>query len=238
MAQQAATNPAPIDIPNEGAPAEAETPGALHGNVWLTIQSWHAQRLISGRGAAPGKPAITGLVGFADRLRVIWSAACLDDPYADWWLIKLDAALERTRRRIERERETLDARLTAHATLRIEVATTDKPHRVRLQFTNPYAYGGAHVVAEFDTTARTILTARHVGLITAADAEASLRGCSGAIRTLFAVPEGYRVFRVDRAAVKRRDPAAKTAAERMGELPADVLSGERLAALAPRRAAP
>jgi hypothetical protein len=27
--------------------------------------------------------------GFADRLRVIWQAARNDDPYADWWLIKV-----------------------------------------------------------------------------------------------------------------------------------------------------
>ena len=236
MMHRAVADPPPIAEPDEVGPPEADAPGVLRGDVWLTVQSWHAQRLISGRGATLDKPAIIGLVGFADRLRVIWNAARADDPYADWWLIKIDAALKRARQRIKQECEALDTLIKTHSTLRISVAGTDKPYRVQLQFANPYAYWGAHVVAEFDTAARTILTARHVGLISGADAEASLRGCSGAIRALFAVPQGYRVYRINRDAVAHGEDAAKSAAERMGELPSDVLSGEHVAALAPRRA--
>ena len=58
--------------------------------------------------------------------------------------------------------------------------TSAKPYRVALNFANPYAYWGAHLIAEFDTTARTVLTAKHVGLISGDLAERSLQG-----RTLF-----------------------------------------------------
>ena len=59
-------------------------PGALQGEVWLTIQTYQAQSLIRGRRAVDGKPAIMGLIGFADRLKSLWQAVRFDDPYADW----------------------------------------------------------------------------------------------------------------------------------------------------------
>jgi hypothetical protein len=48
-----------------------QTPGALQGQVWLTVQTNQAPQLIHGRAGTPDKPAIIGLIGFADRLRVI-----------------------------------------------------------------------------------------------------------------------------------------------------------------------
>jgi len=236
MIEQTAPNSSPSEQLHNPPSTDNDAPGVLRGEVWLTVQSRHAQRLILGRAASLDKPAIIGLVGFADRLRVIWNAARADDPYADWWLIKIDEALERARQRIKTERAALDERIGQQSALQIKVVTTDKPYRIELQFANPYAYWGAHLIAEFDTTARTILTAKHVGLISNALAEQSLRGCGGAIRSLFAVPQGYRVFRIDRDTVQAGGQAAKQAADFMGDLPQDVLLGESSAALTPRKA--
>jgi len=236
MIEQTAPNSSPSEHLHNPPTTDDDAPGVLRGEVWLTVQSRHAQRLILGRAASLDKPAIIGLVGFADRLRVIWNAARADDPYADWWLIKIDEALERARQRIKTERAALDERIGQQSALQIKVATTDKPYRIELHFANPYAYWGAHLIAEFDTTARTILTAKHVGLISNADAEQALRACGGAIRSLFAVPQGYRVFRIDRSTVHAGDEAARQAAELMGELPPAVLLGECSAALTPRKA--
>ena len=224
------------EFPRNESSADGYATGALRGEVWLTVQSHHARRLILGRAATTEKPTIVGLVGFADRLRVIWNAARADDPYADWWLIKIDEALERARSRIKREQAVLDECIEQRSALQIKVVTSTKPYRVALNFANPYAYWGAHLIAEFDTTARTILTAKHVGLISGNLAEQSLHGCAGAIRSLFAVPQGYRVFRIDREGVKADSKMAKEAAEFMGEIPQAVLLGEQLAALTPHKA--
>ena len=97
MTEQTKRTPPQDGIPSSASSAHNPTPGALRGEVRLTVQSRYAQRLIVGRAWTPEKPAIIGLVGFADRLRVIWHAARADDPYADWWLIKIDAALQRAR---------------------------------------------------------------------------------------------------------------------------------------------
>ena len=238
MTESANPNAPEGEIPISVSSADNSEPGVLRGEVWLTVQSHHARRLILGRAATLEKPAIVGLVGFADRLRVIWNAARADDPYADWWLIKIDEALERARSRIKTERAALDECIEQRSALQIKVVTSSKPYRVALNFANPYAYWGAHLIAEFDTTARTILTAKHVGLISGNLAEQSLHGCAGAIRSLFAVPLGYRVLRIDREAVKANGKTAKEAAEFMGELPQAVLLGEHSAALTPRKAQP
>lgn len=235
MNEPANLNPAEGAIPSNDSNAENSAPGMLRDEVWLTVQCHHAQRLILGRAASLDKPAIIGLVGFADRLRVIWNAARADDPYADWWLIKIDEALERARLRIKTEQAALDKCIEQCSTLQIKVATSSKPYRLALNFANPYAYWGAQLIAEFDTTARTVLTARHVGLMNGALAESTLQGCAAAIRSLFAVPHGYRVLRIDREAIKAGSKAAKAAADLMGELPSAVLLGERAAALTPRK---
>ena len=126
--------------------------------------------------------------------------------------------------------------LSVPSALQIKVVTTSKPYRLALNFANPYAYWGAHLIAEFDTTARTILTAKHVGLMSGNLAAQSLRGCAGSIRSLFAVPQGYRVLRIDREAVIADSKTANEAAEFMGEIPQAVLLGEHSAALTPRKA--
>ena len=129
------------------------------GQAWLTLQTRHAQRLIRGRPAAAGKPAIIGLFGFAERLRGIWQGARQDDPYADWWLLKIHDALVAAEQLIQAEQVTLAERLAALPALEVTVATSQKPYRTPLRFANPYAYRGARLLGDYDELARGVLTA-------------------------------------------------------------------------------
>lgn len=210
-------------------------PGALHGQAWLTVQTRQAQRLIRGRNGNANKPAIIGLVGFADRLRVIWQAARNDDPYADWWLVKVHEALERVRDLVKNEQAALDAQLEQLTALEVAVAESMKPFRIALQFANPYAYRGAQLIAEYDRFVRTLLTAHHVGVLTGAAMEDLLNICARKIRGVFAVPQGYHFLNVDRAALQQGTANASRARQVMGDVPEDVLSGAHQAPLAPRK---
>ena len=78
------------------SPEREEQPGALRAVVTLTLETRQAQRMVKGRSGTVDKPAIMGLIGFANRLRVIWQGARADDPYADWWLVKIHDALDVT----------------------------------------------------------------------------------------------------------------------------------------------
>ena len=215
--------------------ADVDGPGVLRGQVWLTVQTRQAQRLIRGRNGSADKPAIIGLVGFADRLRVIWQAARSDDPYADWWLIKVHEALERIRNRVKTEQAALDARLEQLTALEVAVAESMKPYRIALQFANPYAYRGAQMIAEYDTFVRTLLTAHHVGLLSGSSTEGLLNTCARRIRGAFAVPQGYQFLGIDRESVRQGTANASRARQIMGEVPNDVLSGAQHAPLTPRK---
>lgn len=210
-------------------------PGALRGQVWLTVQTRQAQRLIRGRNGNADKPAIIGLVGFADRLRVIWQAARNDDPYADWWLVKVDEALERARDLVQKEQAVLDAQLEQLTALEVAVAESMKPFRIALQFANPYAYRGAQLIAEYDKFVRTLLTGHHVGLLSGVAMEGLLNACARKIRGAFAVPQGYHFLNVDRAALQQGTANASRARQVMGEVPGDVMNGAHQAPLTPRK---
>ena len=140
-------------IPDDLAVAQPEsTIGALQGEVWLTVQTYQAQSLIRGRRSSEGKPAIVGLIGFADRLKSLWQAVRFDDPYADWWLIKVEEAIAASRSQLQQVQEQLEALPTLHSGLEFAVAKSSQPQRVSLQFANPYAFRAAQMLAEFDRT--------------------------------------------------------------------------------------
>ncbi len=209
-------------------------PGALRGHVRLTVQTVHAQRLIWGRPAQPDVAAIIGLVGFADRLRQIWQAGAADDPYADWFLLRVEAGLEQARNQIKSERTTVPA--FDEEAIEVELAASTLPARIELRFATPYAYRAAYLLGQFDAHARRLLTARHIGFAAPDTVADSLRRCAHAIRASFAIPQQYRAFGVDRPGYAQRTPVAERARARMGEVPADVLEGRTLASVRPRRA--
>ena len=212
-----------------------EKPGALQGQVWLTLQTSQAQLLVHGRNGTTDKATIIGLVGFADRLRVIWQAARGDDPYADWWLIKVHEAIERVAQAITSRQADLDKQLAAMTAMTVSVATSRRPYRVHLQFANPYAYRSARLVADYDRLVCTALTARHIGLLDGETCSLVPRACAHRLRALFMIPQGYRFLKIDRETVRLRTGRSHAARVAMGEVPDDILNGARRAPLVPRK---
>ena len=216
-------------------PRPPSTPGALHGQVWLTIQTNQAQQLIHGRTGSPDKPTIIGLVGFANRLRVIWQAARSDDPYADWWLIKVHEAIEVAGTYLGHQQADLVRQLEQMPAMEVSIAASQRPCRVHLQFANPYAYRGAQLLAEYDRLVCTALTACHIGLLDTETRVHVQQACARKLRALFMLPQNYRLLKIDREAVRRQTGRSHEARQIMGEVPDDILSGEHQAPLVPRK---
>lgn len=221
---------------SDSQPSSApEALGPLRGQVWLTIQTHQAQQLVRGRNGTLDKPAIIGLVGFADRLRIIWQAARNDDPYADWWLIKVHEGIEAAESLIQQHQQAQDTLLQQMGSMEVTIATSRHPFRMPLQFANPYAYQGAKLLSAYDTLVRTALTAQHVGLLDSESCQGELKVCARKIRSLFCIPQGYRFLRVNRESLQKASGKSHDARQAMGEVPEDVLSGERQAPLFPRK---
>ncbi len=229
----------PISSPNPQSDSQAmpapEAVGPLRGQVWLTIQTRQAQQLIRGRSGTPDKPSIIGLVGFADRLRVIWQAARNDDPYADWWLIKVHEGIEAADTLIRQHQQTLDALLQQMGSIEVTTAASLHPLRMPLQFANPYAYQGAKCLSAYDSLVCTALTAHHVGLLDHEACQGELKACARKLRALFTIPQSYRFLDLERPLIRRGTAESERARQLMGALPEDVLSGERQAPLVPRK---
>lgn len=225
----------PTDQQSDAQAGPPEQPGALHGQVWFAVQTVQAQRLIHGRKAAAGKPAIIGLVGFADRLRILWLAARRDDPYADWWLIQVHEAIEREVEYVRHWQQEIHALLHRMPGMDIYVAVSTKPYRIALQFANPYAYQAALLLSEYDALACRVLTAHHVGLLDNEARNALIKSCARRIRAIFTIPQRYRLLKIDREAVRRNRGRSSEARQHMGNVPEDILSGERQAPFTPRK---
>lgn len=91
--------------------ARVDTPGALRSEVWLILQTRHAQQVFMGRKASAEKPYIIGLTRFGGILYQLQVCVLADDPYADWWLLKVEEALEQAADEIRALRERVEEQL-------------------------------------------------------------------------------------------------------------------------------
>ncbi len=215
-----------------GSPIE---PGRLTNSVRMTIQTRVAQRLIHGRRSDPasGTPAIVGLYRYAAMTRQLWTAAGNDDPYADWWLLRVEQETDAVREQIQGLRQHIDRFLEGAPAMDIALAHSLEPAVVELTFGTPYAYQGAYLLADLDELVLAIMTGRFVGLLDRETFERHLEESGRGVRRLFATIQGYRHLAVTRDDVRQGAQKGQRAIELMGELPDEILSGELRAAHAP-----
>ena len=215
-----------------------ERPGVLRGGATLTLQTRQAQRLVKGRGYSTEKPAIIGLIGFANLVRTLWHGARADDPYADWWLLKVHDGLDQAQRELVTREQGIVNRFVALGAIDVAQPVSEKPARIALNFSNPYAFRAAGLIGRFDALVCKVLSARHVGLIGRDEAEKTLHQGGRWVRRALQSPVGYRLTGVTRDDITQRTATARQAREAMGEIPDDVLSAAHRAPHAPRLASP
>lgn len=213
--------------------AHGDRPGALRSQAIMEIQTRQAQRLVYGRRPEGDKPTIVGLLRFATMLRPMWTGAAADDPYADWWLVQVERELLQGREHLEALREHVDRLLKSAPAVDVKVAQSLEPVRVDLNFSSPYAFMGAYLLADYDALVRAILTGRHVGLLDRNTAEKLLHEGGRAVRRAYSVAQGYRYLAVTREDVRQGTAKGRRAKEMLGELPQEVLEGGLRAAHAP-----
>jgi integrating conjugative element protein (TIGR03761 family) len=204
----------------------AIVPGRLRNFVEMTIQTRQAQRLVQGRRGIDGKPPIIGLYRYGAMVRTIWTCASHDDPYADWYLLKVEQALTESKDELASLKQTIEADMARVAAMKVGLAHSLEPAKVELTFSNPYGYMGAWLLADMDALALAALTARHVGLINRDDSERMLGEAGRAVRRAFATAQGYRATAVKREDLRQGTRRAERAKQAMGELPQSVLDGE------------
>jgi hypothetical protein len=67
--------------------------GSLRSAMSLTLHTHHASRIWHGRAPTEGRPGIIGLNGYISVMNKMKRGAEQDDPYSDWWMLRIEDKL-------------------------------------------------------------------------------------------------------------------------------------------------
>ena len=85
--------------------------GSLRSAMSLTLHTHHASRIWHGRAPAEGRPGIIGLNGFVSIMNKLKRGAEQDDPYSDWWMLRIEDKLSTTKEQLQTLRQQVDQAL-------------------------------------------------------------------------------------------------------------------------------
>ena len=205
---------------------------SLPTDVWLTLNTKIAQLLVRGR-TVKNKPPIVGLIRFADVLRLIWNAAKRNDPYADWWLIKIQDELASLENTLRKEQDALRSLIRSTPSFRVVPPENKEAFRLRLRFATPFAFQAARLLANFDIFVCENLVGKHIGVLARDEVNRRIYALSSKIRGLFSLATRFRHLDIDRNQPESLKLVEDSAIRYMGHLPDDIQAGTRRAKLAP-----
>lgn len=200
--------------------------GQPASHVFIELRTEAAYRLVIGRPRTAQKPAINGLLSFASLLRDIWDAAKNGDPYARWWLVKVEVALGKAETTLEPALRSARKTLSTCTPLEIDQSRGRPPRRLDLMFACPYAYYAARLLKQLDLLITQLDISVQLGVLRKPDTTNSRLRCERAMRHAFTASQGFWNFGVTHELVECRDPKAVDAEAKMGVLPDDILTGE------------
>ena len=210
-----------------------EQPGGLRSETRMTIQTRQAQKIVVGRRGGKGVQQIIGLLNFGRRMKLLWLSAQADDPYADWYLLKIEDAINEAKTVIREKKQWLDEVLNSMEGFDVGVAHSLEPIQVSIVFQNPYGYMGAYLVSDYDALCCSVFTASHIGLIDRKMANNIMGAAGKALRRTFDLVAQWKFTGVTREDIRLKNPSGMRAIETYGECPDPVLAKTKRATISP-----
>mgnify|MGYP000001637494 CR=1 FL=1 len=208
--------------------------GSLRSAMSLTLHTHHASRIWHGRAPTEGRPGIIGLNGFIGAMNKMKRGAEQDDPYSDWWMLRIEDKLADTKTRLQTLREQVDQALAdVPAALSLGENMNVQPVKLPLFVNAQLGFMAVYLLADYDDLARKLILAHHTALIDRSTLERWLNDGAHALRSLFSLAQQYRYSGTTRDDFAAKNAAARAALEKFGELPQDVLEGTRRSRFAP-----
>src|SRR3546814_1007249 len=81
--------------------------GSLRSAMSLTLHTHHASRIWHGRAAGEGRPGIVGLNGYIAQMNKMRRGSEQDDPYSDFWMLRIEDKLDQTKATLQSLREQI-----------------------------------------------------------------------------------------------------------------------------------
>ncbi|SFT71291.1 PFL_4669 family integrating conjugative element protein [Paraburkholderia aspalathi] len=208
--------------------------GSLRSAMALTLHTHHASRIWHGRAAAEGRPGIIGLNGFVSIMNKMKRGAEQDDPYSDFWMLRIEDKLAETKARLQTVHEQVDQALAARpASLSVSENLNVQPVKLPLFINAQLGFMAVYLLADYDDLARHLILAHHTAMIDRSTLERWLNEGAHALRSLFALAQQYKYSGTQRDDFAANNAAARAALEKFGPLPQDVLEGTRRSRFAP-----
>lgn len=208
--------------------------GSLRSAMSLTLHTHHASRIWHGRAPAEGRPGIIGLNGYISVMNKMKRGAEQDDPYSDWWMLRIEDKLTQTKASLQALREQVDQALAdVPPAMSLGENMNVQPVKLPLFVNAQLGFMAVYLLADYDDLARKLILAHHTALIDRSTLERWLNDGAHALRSLFSLAQQYRYSGTTRDDFAANNAAARAALEKFGELPQDVLEGTRRSRFAP-----
>jgi integrating conjugative element protein (TIGR03761 family) len=208
--------------------------GSLRSAMSLTLHTHHASRIWHGRAPAEGRPGIIGLNGFVSIMNKMKRGAEQDDPYSDWWMLRIEDKLAQTKASLQTLREQVDQALSdVPSALSLGENLNVQPVKLPLFVNAQLGFMAVYLLADYDDLARRLILAHHTALIDRSTLERWLNDGAHALRSLFSLAQQYKFSGAQRDDFAANNAVARAAREKLGELPPDVLEGTRRSRFAP-----
>lgn len=208
--------------------------GALRSAMSLTLHTHHASRIWHGRAPAEGRPGIIGLNGFVSIMNKMKRGAEQDDPYSDWWMLRIEEKLAQTKTSLQTLREQVDQALAdVPPALSLGDNLNVQPVKLPLFINAQLGFMAVYLLADYDDLARRLILAHHTALIDRRTLERWLNDGAHALRSLFSLAQQYKYSGAKRDDFAANNAVARLAREKLGELPQEVLEGRLRSRFAP-----
>lgn len=216
--------------------------GPLRSEIVFTLHTQYAARLWNGRQLEKNEngevlaSSILSIPNALSLLNQIQQDAEKDDPYADDFLLRFEQKVlgfrtemqQITWRMVELYKEKIPENF------QIERCANITPIEYPIFVNTQLGYQLLYLLSDFDTLARTVMTASHIALITRRDASDWLDSGAKLIRRCFGVIENYKHSGITRQDAAENNARYQAAIKRMKyTLSEDVLSGTTRALFAP-----
>jgi len=211
-------------------------PKKRYDTDFLILFTGYSKRLIKGRKGDVKNNVypIYGFDKFTRKVRLIWNAAELDNPYALWFLKRISDKLNITEKLMDKREKEAKARFDDGLEIDYRLFNGTEEDKYPLNLKPPYSWALARLIKRYDDYCLILLKQNSIGLIKDRAMQSSIEEMSKLI--LHAINEAisYYDLKIMATDIENGTDAYEKAAEHMGIIPPNVLSGKLKADFLPK----
>lgn len=213
------------------------SPGHIESTKELTLHTRQALKVFTGRKSDPENDVaeIKGMQIFTSLIKTIWLDAIDGNPYALYWLYKLEKTLKETEDDIATQKIQINEITNPYkGSIDISTSESTKPVTVTINYASPYSYKLVLLLINIDHLIAQMITLKHMGLLTPKKFEQIRKNIVGAFyRCMYAVTKYKSVKGLTNDDIKAGSAKFVEAKEAMGPLPELITSGSYTPELMP-----